>query len=82
MGEKCECVAERDRERREKERKKRLRREMSVNQRRVQIEKWVQSTKVFNGGFAPTASAKDVVMFKDVTTFYTQLTQTEKVGFD
>ena len=67
-------------ERREREReRKRERDKMSVNGRRVAKEKWLQNTKVFNGGFAPTASAKDVNMFKEVTTFYTQLTQTEKV---
>ena len=31
-----------------------------------------------SGGFKPTVSAKETVMFKDVTTFHTQMVLTEK----
>merc|ERR1712054_520271 len=46
--------------------------------RRVQKEKMFQNMKM-NGGFSPTVASKEVVMFKDVTTFHTQLVQTEKI---
>ena len=32
----------------------------------------------FSGGFTPTVNARETVMFKDVSTFNTQLVQTEK----
>lgn len=47
------------------------------NGKRINMEKWKQNMKM-NGQFKPTVSAREVVMFKDVTTFNGLLLRCEK----